>query len=434
MKKKDIGKYLKNTLWMLFDKGGSLLIKFIISILLARYLGPDQFGIYSYAISMSAIFAAAGQMGLQGIVVLELVKKPNEQGVILGTIGSILFGGMLFAYILLILYAVFFEWNISENFWAIIIMGAVLVVRPLDILDFWFQSITKSKFVTIARLISLTLQFLLVLLFIKNKIGTLSFVALSAFQTILSYILIYIFYRFQTEINLRKWSASLDYAKSILRKGGLIYIGSIFAILYLKIDQVMLRWLSGNDSVGIYSVAVQLSEAWYFIPTAIVASIFPKLIEIKSNNTIENFNFRFQQLLDLLFILSISIAIFVTLISGPVITLLYGVKYTESAYILNIHIWASIFIFMRAAFSKWILIEEIYVFSVITQGAGALINIILNYFLISRYGAIGAAYSTLISYAVASYFSLLIYRRTREVFFMMSKSLTFFIRYIKVLI
>ena len=78
---------------------------------------------------------------------------------------------------------------------------------------------------------------------------------------------------------------------------------------------------------------------------------------------------------------------------------------------------------MRALFSKWIILEEVFIFSLITQGLGAVSNIILNYFFIESHGVTGAAVATLISYSIAGYFSLLLSSKTRALFVMMSKSM-----------
>ena len=108
---------------------------------------------------------------------------------------------------------------------------------------------------------------------------------------------------------------------------------------------------------------------------------------------------------------------------------MFGEVYKNAASILMIHIWAALFIFMRALFSRWIVIEDVLIFSMITHGSGALLNIVLNYILIPQYGGEGAAYATLFSYATSSYFALLLYFKTRPIFWMMTKSLFSPLRY-----
>lgn len=415
------------------DKVTSIGVGFLVTVVVARYLGPEDFGIFSYAISVAALFAAAGHMGLSGLVVREIVKNPEERGVVLGTTLALKFIGMLLGYFSLLGYAALYEGFASIEFKVLAIAGAVLLFRPFDIVDFWFQAFVKARYVTIARLTGLLAGSVLKISFVALGLSVFFFVAANLFQAVIVAMALLVMYGLKSELKISSWTFCWSKAKELFSQGWVIYLGSIFAVIYLKVDQVMLRWFEGSESVGIYAVAAQLSEAWYFVPAAIVASFFPKLIKLREESEAQ-FNKRLQQLFDLLFILAACVALIMTLLSEWLILLFFGEHYAESASILVIHIWAAIFIFMRAAFSKWILIQNALIFSLITQGLGAFVNVVLNYFLIPEFGAQGAAYATLISYAFASFFSLAIYSKTRPVFVMMAKSLFCVIRYSKVVV
>lgn len=421
--------YLNNTLWIMGDKVTNLGVSFLITVVIARYLGPEDFGLFSYAISVSALFAAAGHMGLSGLVVREIVRKPEERGATLGTTLGLKLIGMGGGYVILLIYAVLYEGFLTTEFILLAIAGSVLLLRPFDIFDFWFQAFIQARYVTIARLAGLAISSALKLIFVLGGFSVVYFVGANVIQGFVVAIVFLILYIVKSSLKLSGWSFSWAKAKELFSQGWMVYLGSIFAVIYLKIDQVMLRWFEGSDSVGIYAVAAQLSEAWYFVPVAIVTSFFPKLIKLREQSQKE-FDKRFQQLLDFLLVLALGVAIVMTVASEPIIALFFGEHYLKSSEILVIHVWASLFIFMRAAFSRWILIENVLVFSLITQGTGAVINVVLNYFLIPKFGVYGAAYATLGSYAFASFFSLLLYKKTRPIFFMMFKSLFFVFRYI----
>jgi O-antigen/teichoic acid export membrane protein len=240
-------------------------------------------------------------------------------------------------------------------------------------------------------------------------------------------VLLFLFHA-KAGIRLSDWRFDKAHAKGLLKQGWIIYLASFFAVIYLKIDQVMLRWLADSTEVGVYAVAARFSEVWYFIPTAIVASVFPDMIKLRESNE-SRFTHRLQQLFDSLAVLGMLIAMLVTLIAPWVIPLFFGADYAASVPILVIHTWASVFIFMRAALSKWILIENALYFSLLTQGLGAMSNIVLNFFLIPLYGGEGAAWATLISYTIASFLALLLYPRTRPIFWLMLNALTAPVRY-----
>lgn len=414
--------YFINISWMMGEKVLSLLISFGVSIFLARNLGPEQFGVYSYALSVSTLFAVLAQFGLYGIVVRDLSKNIEKSGEIIASTICIKVVGVVIALILYFTYLITFESNDPAEFYALIAMMGVIVFTPFDGLDYWFQSQVKYRPVMISRTTSILLGSGLKIIVVLLGFS-LTWVAIShSFTLFVFSVLILIFYLRASNGYGYSYRVNVKKVKGYLSEGFLVYLGTFFAVIYMKVDQVMLRWLSDSESVGIYSVAAQLSEAWYFIPAAIVATIFPKLVLLRDESLIK-FNKSFQSVLNLLFVFALLVAIFTTIFSGYLIDNLYGHEYSQSAIVLNIHIWAGLFIFMRTAFSRWIIIEKLYVFSLLTQGMGALVNIILNFIFIPKYGVEGAAYSTLISYAVASYLSLAFYSKTRGVFVMMSKSL-----------
>jgi O-antigen/teichoic acid export membrane protein len=412
------------------DKVATLVVGFFVTVFVARYLGPDDFGLYSYAISVAAIFSVAGHMGLSGLVVREIVKKPDDRGETLGTTLGLKFIGMGAGYGVLLVYAALYEGISSQEFIMLAIAGAALLFSPFQVFDSWFQAFVQAKYVTYASLIALAVSSGLKIAFVFMGAGVIYFVSANLAQAVIVFLAFVFFYKVTSPLRLSEWSFSWVRAKELFSQGWLVFLGSIFAVVYLKVDQVMLKWFEGSSSVGIYAVAAQLSEAWYFVPAAIVTSFFPKLIKLRAQSR-QDFDKRFQQLLDLLFVLALAMALVMTLASEYIILLFFGEHYLESAGVLVIHVWAALFIFMRAAFSKWILIENFLVFSLLTQGAGALVNVVLNYYLIPEFGVTGAAYATLISYAFASFFSLAIYRQTRPVFFMMTKSFFFAFRYLK---
>ena len=420
--------YLHNTAWILGEKILSLGLGFITVLLVARYLGPDGFGTLSYATSLVALFGIAGHLGLHGLVVREIVKQPELRAETLGTAAFLKFLGVVVGYLALLMYAVAFEGPGTASFALIAIAGAALLFAPIDVVDYWFNAFVQARYVSIARL-SAQLAFVgLTLLFVFRGADVVMFAIPYLLQASVAAIVLLLLFRAKANIRLSAWRFDGRHARELLKQGWVIYLASFFAVIYLKIDQVMLRWLADSAEVGVYAVAARLSEVWYFIPTAIVASVFPKLIDLRASDK-ASFTHRLQQLFDVLAVLGMAIAILVTLLAPWLIPWIFGVDYAGSAAILVIHTWASVFIFMRAALSRWILIENALYFSLLTQGLGALSNVILNYLLIPLYGGRGAAWATLVSYAVASFFAVFLYPRTRPVFWLMLNALLAPVRY-----
>ena len=420
--------YFVNTSWIMGEKIIHMGIVFLITILVARYLGPIQFGVLAYAISVLSLFASFGHVGLRGIVVHELSKYPKAKQEIMGTSFRLIIFGYLIGLILMLTFTLVTESTQSEQFWVLLILATTLLFRPFFVIDLWFQSRLEAKYTSIANTSAIFVASMLKIALVFGGAHLILFAFANIIQTILATTILIFLYYYKSKLSLITWKFSYTRAKELLPRAWKSYLGSIFAVIYLKVDQVMLKWLVGTEEVGIYAIAASLSEVWYFLPAAIVSSFFPKLIKLKKNDP-THFNKRLQQLFDLLFIIAFGIAIVVTLVAQPLIMIMFGEAYQNAAPILIIHIWAALFIFMRALFSKWIIIEDVLIFSVISHGAGALLNVALNYLLIPHYGGEGAAYATLFSYATSSYLALLLYSKTRPTFWMMTKSIFSPLRY-----
>jgi O-antigen/teichoic acid export membrane protein len=425
---KRIRTYLHNSSWILGERLVVLGLGFLGTVLVARYLGPTDFGLLSYALSLATLFAVSGHMGLSGLVVRDLIRHPDVRPETMGTAAILKMTGMGAGFLALVAYGAAFEGIGSGNFYLIVFAGAALLLRPAEVVDFWFQAFLQARYVAYARVSAQLVATALKVTLIASGANLLWFAGVPLLEAFVSAVLLLVLFGRNSPDSARRWRASWERAKALLSQGWVIFLGSIFAVIYLKIDQVMLRWLSELDEVGQYAVAAQFSQAWYFVPTALVASIFPRLIELHRVHE-ARFYERLQQLFDILFTLGLGVAIVVTLFASWLIELFFGAAYAGSAAILVIHVWSGIFIFMRAAVSRWILIENALYFSLLTQGFGAVANVFLNYLWIPLYGGIGAAYATLLSYSIASFFSLLLYRRTRRVFRLMVKAMAAPIRY-----
>lgn len=426
---KELRLYLNNTSWIIGEKLLQLLLSFFVSILVARYLGPTNYGTLAYAISLVGLMKAINEIGLSGLVTRDLVKYPEERGITLGTVSLIKIIVGLLSFLILVFILFISEPISSKNFQILFIVSFSLLLNPFVVFEFWFQANVQARYSSLAHGLSYITASILRLILVLCKADIVVFAYVYIIEATISSIFLFIFYTLKASLSLKKWHVNLEKGKELLKQGWVIALGGLFASVYLRIDKIMLRWMVNPEEVGIYAVAAQLSEVWYFIPTAIVTSLFPKLIQLKESNTKEYLR-RFQQLFDLLFLLALFLVILVSLFSQPVISILYGQSYERSSSVLIIHIWAGLFIFMRAGFSKWILIENALIFSTITTGFGALINVGLNFLLIPNFRSYGAAIATLISYAFASYISLAFYKKSRPVFFMMTRSIASPYRYL----
>lgn len=414
---------LKNANWLLLEKAVSMPLSLAVSFVIARYLGPEQLGEYSYILAIVALVAPLSVMGLSGLVSRELISHPDNEASIMGTV---LVGRLVGVFLTVVIIAsLIFIIDFREPRW-IVVIAIAQILSFCSVVDYWLQAKLLARMSVIVRLSVLFIMSSGKLLIVCKDLGLSTLVylyALEFFLTAVGYCLAYIKKGGNVKLNYDG-----VYFRELLGQSKWLIFSGVAAVIYLKIDIVMLKHLVSESEVGIYSVASRISEIWYFIPTIIVTSFFPKLLEARKKS-LKSYYEQLQKLNDYLLLFAIIIVFTVVLTASSLIHILYGQVYSSAAPIVQVHIFAGIFIFMRALLSKWLIMEHLLKYSLVTQASGAILNIILNFLFIPKYQGIGAAYSTLISYAVASYFALFLSKDTRPMAMVMTRSLFFPLRW-----
>jgi len=414
-------KYFKNTSWLFAEKILRMVVGLFIGVWVARYLGPEQFGLFSYAQSFVGLFTAIATLGLDGIVIRELVKDESRRDELLGTAFYLKLVGA-FLVLMLLAITVTFTSNDATTNSIIFIIASATIFQSFNVVDIYFQSRVMSKFVVYTNVISLFLSSLIKIVLILNEAPLMAFAWVVLFDSfILALGFAYFFLKNSTS-KFQNLKFKKKTAISLLNDSWPLILSSIVISVYMKIDQVMINEMLDSKAVGQYAAAVRLSEAWYFLPMVISASLFPAIINAKKVSE-ELYYARLQKLYDLMVWMALAIAIPLTFLSDWIVELLYGGQYSEAGAVLMIHIWAGVFTFLGVANGKWIINENLMLNGMIRTTVGAIVNVLLNYILIKQMQIVGAAVSTLISYFIANYFGLLFYHKTRICFLQQTKAL-----------
>ena len=395
-----------------------------IGVWIARYLGPEQFGLISFATAFVGLFVPMATLGLQGIVVRDIARNRDCACETLGTAAILQLIGSLIAYLFLLLVIAYLRPEETLTRSVVVILGLMLLLKLSDIAVFWFESQVQSKYIVWVQnsVVFVFAAFKVVLILQKESLIAFAWVMLAE-AFVMAFVMLVIMNK--RGLLLKRLYISVERAKSLLTDSWPLIIGAIAIMMYMKIDQIMLGQMMGDDAVGIYSAAVRISEVWYFIPMAITASVFPAILEAKKINE-EKYYGRLQKLFDLMVLISVSVAVLMTFLSTPIITLLYGDAYVASGPVLSIHIWASIFVFLGVAASRWFLAENKQTLSLQRSVLGAVLNILLNLILIPHHGLIGAAVATIISHCFAVFFLDFMQVETRTMFYMKMNSINIF--------
>ena len=416
-------RYFKNTSWLMGERILRMAVGLFVGIWVARYLGPEEFGLFSYAQSFVGLFMAIATLGLDGIVVRELVKDQSKRDALLGTAFILKLIG---AFIVLLL--LFFTVNIistdAQTKLLIIVIASATIFQSMNVVDFYFQSKVLSRYVAFANMFTLLISSAVKVWLILNDASLIAFAWVVLFDSaILSLGYIYVYLKIGNRIN--QWSFNKALAQSLLKDSWPLILSGIVISIYMKIDQVMIKEMLGAEAVGQYAAAVRLSEAWYFIPMVIASSLFPAIMEAKKLSE-KLYYERLQKLYDLMVWIAVAIALPMTFLSDWVVALLYGEQYSQAGSVLMIHIWAGVFVFLGVASGKWLLSENLQKYAFYRTFIGMLVNLILNCFFIPHIGIQGAALSTLISQFFAAYVFDFFNKELRRIFFMKTSSLVFY--------
>jgi O-antigen/teichoic acid export membrane protein len=409
---------IKNNLqWLFADNFTRILIGFLVGVWLARYLGAQQLGILNFSYAFVTLFMCFSTLGLNGIATRDIINQPKNTGKILGTMALLQIIGGIFAYILIIIFVIYLSPNdlLTQSIAAII--GAISLFKFSEISVFFFEAKVKFKYVAIPQSIVGLIFLLIKIILILQEASLKTFAWTILCETILISLILLINLNNKFGPLFKKLSVNIKLAKKQLKDSfPFILIGLSLSVL-TRIDQIMLGKMLNIEMVGIFSIATRFSEFFYFFLIAILTTYFPYVIAAKKVS--KNFYYAsFQKFFDLAVVIGLVITLFISFFSKPLMTFIYGEEYSLSGTVLAIHIWSLIFVYLGMVSSKWLIIGNLQIFILYRVGTGALLNIVLNFFLIPTYGVVGAAVAGVLSHIVMDLIFDVIQEKTRKIFFM----------------
>jgi Membrane protein involved in the export of O-antigen and teichoic acid len=388
-------RYFANTGWMFFGQMFSLLVSFFIGAWLARYLGPQNFGVLSFSMSFAGLFAFIASLGIDGILSRELVKFPEKQNELMGTsLGLKLIGGSV-AFLLSINAAFFFEHDPLIRL-LIILFSLSFILQAIGVITTFFQANVWAKKVIKVQLLAMALSSVFKILAIIFGLGVTWITLIYVLDGVWGGWGLIVAYR-KNGLRIREWKFNWKLALGILADAWPLMLSGAAISVYMKIDQVMIGNMLGETKVGLYAAAVKISEIWYFIPIIICTSLFPAIVNAKMSDK-ASYKKRLHDLYWLMFFLATALAVPISILAKPIVALIFGIRYLPAAGALQIHIWAGLGVFWGVALNQYLLSENRTFINLVLTLSSAVLNVILNLYLIRSWGINGAAMATLISY------------------------------------
>jgi O-antigen/teichoic acid export membrane protein len=389
---------LDNSVWLFLDQLLRMAGGLIVGVWLARYLGPAHFGLLSYAQAVVGVVGACASLGLNAVLVRDLVHEPDSADDFLGT--AFMIKGVAAAAGWLVCGGL--AWLLSPTDWQmhglVLIVALSLIFQIFDVLDVRFQARGEAYVAAWGRMAGFALASAARIALILWRASVWTFAA-AAVGEVLLYAVGWLAIGWRRGLRARGWRFQGRYARSLLAQSWPLALSGLAIYVQAYIDQVMLGRLLGTTELGQYAAALRVVTAFAFLPMVLQTVAAPEIARAKRDH--ENlYRRRLYNIYRIMLALFLVVALPLILI-GPALTVaVFGQAYRGAAVLLPWLAFRLFFTNFGVARSLFIVNEGLFRFSLLTSLVGAVINIALNLFFIPAWGARGAIAASLVSFAV----------------------------------
>ena len=386
-------KEAKNAGWLISGKIVQMMLSLVVGAISARYLGPGNYGLINYANSFVSFFMAFCTLGLNSVIIKDFVDNPDEQGKALGSSILLRIISSLCSSIMIIAISFVMDANEKITIAVVALSSISLVFHAFDTINYWFQSLYKSKVTSVVSLVSymVTSAYKITLLVLNKDVRWFAF-ATSVDYIFISLLLILAYKKY----NGPKLTFSFAKSKHLLSKSYHYILSGMMVVIYGQTDKLMLKQMLDETAVGYYSVGTTICNMWVFVLAAVIDSMYPTILSLYGKSK-EEFDKKNKQLYAIVFYVSVFVSIMFCIFGNLAIKILYGEAYLPAAGPLKIITWYTAFSYLGVARRAWIVsydrqkhLKTIYFFA-------AIFNVVANALLIPKFGAAGAAFASLIT-------------------------------------
>lgn len=417
-------KIFNNVFWAMLGKVVNMGAALFVGILVARYLGPENYGVMNYVISYVALFSVIATFGLSNIEVRELSRVPQNKDKILGTCFCLRFAFTTLAYILIIASVYIYKTDTFTKTMILMYGLSLYTTSCFEVIRNYFTSIVKNEYVVkseIARtLIGASIK--VILLFVHAPLWC--FIAAIAFDTVLvasGYVISYN----KVVGKIRDWKYDQTIVRYLINQSFPLLLSGAAIIIYQRIDQVMIGNMIDKQSVGYFATAGKFLDLILFLPTVLTQTVTPLIVKTKENGNIEEYRYKSYQFISVVVWISIVLAAFVSILAYWMIYCTFGIQYIAAVPVLQIMAWKTVGMAISSSGGQLIIIEKLQKWAVFRNLAGCLVCVVLNFVLIPKYGVVGSAFVTIITLFVSGFLANYLIPPYRHIFKMECKALLY---------
>jgi O-antigen/teichoic acid export membrane protein len=394
-----------NTGWLLFDKLLRMMLGLVVSAWVARYLGPVDFGELAYVLATMAFFQIVSTLGADQIVVRDIARNADEAPSLLGTLLAMRIAAGALCWILSIGVTAAFSGQDDRVVMLVALAGGSLVFQSADTVDLWFQSQSQSRRTVLAKVGAVLLSNACKVVLIVMRAPVAAFAIVVAMEAAAGAAgLALVYRRFRTS---EPWRAAAAQARQLLRQSFPFMLSGLSIVVYMRIDQIMIKNMLGQRELGIYAAAISISQLWHIIPTTVSVSVAPDLARRKAQGE-SQYNRALLMLFRVSGVVSLCIGAMTALAAPILVKILYGPQYAGAAPILAIHAFSNFFVFQGVAAGLWLTNERAGHLYLLKTLLGGIAAVGANLVLLPRFGVTGAAVGALFSFGISAVFSNLL--------------------------
>lgn len=385
-------KVTRNAGWLIGGRVYNMLLNFIVGLLTARYLGPDNYGLINYAATYTTFFASFCTLGINSIIVKNFVDHPEEEGETIGSAIALRTLSSILSFVMMLGITMIADKGEPITHIVVVLCGIGVIFQVMDTLNYWFQSRLQSKYATYATVIAYTVVSAYKVWLLLTEKNVEWFAVSTSIDYLVVAIVLYIMYRKQRG---PKITVSLRKAKELLSSSYHFILAGLMVSIYGSTDKFMLKQMLSEADVGYYSTAVSICNTWVFVLAAIIDSLYPSILQSFENTKV--FERKNRQLYGIVFYISFVVSTILCVFGRLIVQILYGEAYLPAVMPLRIITWYTAFSYLGVARNAWIVSYEQQKYLKYLYIGAAALNVLLNLFLIPIWGASGAALASLIT-------------------------------------
>lgn len=413
----------KNASWIIVCKVFQSLCSILITIISARFLGPSNYGVISYAASLAAFILPVALLGLNNVQVQAYVNHDkNDEGKILGTSVFLSFLSSIICILGIFAFTSIVNYGDNISIVVCLLYSLILLFQSTELVTYWYQSKLLSKYTALVSLVCYLLVSSYKLFLLITHAPIFWFAISNAIDYFLISVVLIIIFKIKTK---SKISVDFGIGKELVKASKHYIIPNMMIAIFSQTDHILLKNMIGNEENGFYTAALTCSTSFSFIFAAFIDSFRPSIFLHKKNHSEDDYQRMVSTLYSIIILFGLLIGITECVFSKYIIQLLYGEQYSNSTIMLFALAWFPLFSYMGTVRDVWCLAEGKHTRLWIVYAIGVVLNVSLDVLLIPVWKGFGAALASVLTQFLINFVCTLLIKRYRPCGVLLIRGLNF---------